>query len=365
MNLSVKNIGKISHADIAINGITVLAGLNGTGKTSVCRALYTALSSFADIDQNVEAQRINSINGIFLGLQHDAFELEVTGVRQRVINYIRKKTTSEIDTAYIRRIISNGGLVLDNELIDSVIDRIKEVKVRDKQVYIEFIAMQNMSRAFHGQMGYLGTANQSVITVSNDKAAITIKTSGKNVSLASCTMLDVEKPLYVETASVLDAAQAYNARLSANSSSIYQFLVPDTQQDESTTLEEFEAYKANRDAMDDLLKDVTHGRLEVDEQSGSFVYREDGINEPINVHNVASGLKLFLMLQRFVENGTLNSKRVLIIDEPEVSLHPEWQIKLAKVLGVAKPRACFGFDAQANGGAHSFEHTQLFFLACY
>ena len=35
MHLSVKNIGKLSEADIDLNGITVIAGENDTGKSTI------------------------------------------------------------------------------------------------------------------------------------------------------------------------------------------------------------------------------------------------------------------------------------------------------------------------------------------
>ena len=37
-------------------------------------------------------------------------------------------------------------------------------------------------------------------------------------------------------------------------------------------------------------------------------------------------------MQRLISNGSFLDDSVLIIDEPETNLHPEWQIKLAKIL---------------------------------
>jgi predicted ATPase len=47
---------------------------------------------------------------------------------------------------------------------------------------------------------------------------------------------------------------------------------------------------------------------------------------------VASGLKNILVIQKMIENGKLNSNTLLIIDEPEVNLHPEWQVKFAEII---------------------------------
>ena len=37
-------------------------------------------------------------------------------------------------------------------------------------------------------------------------------------------------------------------------------------------------------------------------------------------------------MKRLLENGTLHEKGVLILDEPEIHLHPEWQLRYAEIL---------------------------------
>ena len=40
MKFTLNNIARVSHAEIALDGITVLAGGNGTGKSTICRSLH-------------------------------------------------------------------------------------------------------------------------------------------------------------------------------------------------------------------------------------------------------------------------------------------------------------------------------------
>ena len=35
MKLKIENVGKVEYSDIELNGITVIAGYNNTGKTTV------------------------------------------------------------------------------------------------------------------------------------------------------------------------------------------------------------------------------------------------------------------------------------------------------------------------------------------
>ncbi|WP_261786455.1 AAA family ATPase [Fusobacterium nucleatum] len=40
MKLSVENVGILSKIDLEINGITVIAGENDTGKSTISKSLY-------------------------------------------------------------------------------------------------------------------------------------------------------------------------------------------------------------------------------------------------------------------------------------------------------------------------------------
>ena len=49
-------------------------------------------------------------------------------------------------------------------------------------------------------------------------------------------------------------------------------------------------------------------------------------------HNTASGIKQIGIIQILLGNNKLKEDDYLIIDEPEVNLHPEWQFKFAEIL---------------------------------
>lgn len=61
MKLSLKNIGKIGAASIEINGITVIAGENNTGKSTVGKALYSLFCAFYKISDKIREERTESI----------------------------------------------------------------------------------------------------------------------------------------------------------------------------------------------------------------------------------------------------------------------------------------------------------------
>lgn len=61
MKLTLKNIGKIGDASVEINGITVIAGENNTGKSTVGRALFAVFNSFFNIQKQIQNERAEII----------------------------------------------------------------------------------------------------------------------------------------------------------------------------------------------------------------------------------------------------------------------------------------------------------------
>ena len=55
-------------------------------------------------------------------------------------------------------------------------------------------------------------------------------------------------------------------------------------------------------------------------------------SKEISPINVASGIKTFGLIQMLLETNTISPDKILIWDEPENHLHPQWQILFAKLL---------------------------------
>ncbi len=76
---------------------------------------------------------------------------------------------------------------------------------------------------------------------------------------------------------------------------------------------------------------MIHGKLER-LPSGQLSFKDDNLNDFVSIGNVASGMKNFLIIQSLAEKGKLKRNSILLIDEPETNLHPEWHLKFAEVL---------------------------------
>ena len=54
--------------------------------------------------------------------------------------------------------------------------------------------------------------------------------------------------------------------------------------------------------------------------------------DSLRVENEASGKKIFVILRLLMENGCLDNKTIIVFDEPDNHLHPEWQITFCELL---------------------------------
>jgi len=66
------------------------------------------------------------------------------------------------------------------------------------------------------------------------------------------------------------------------------------------------------------------------EDNGSFIFKKE--DKDIELSNVAMGIKYFGILQVLSNSNYLYKGQILILDEPEVHLHPQWQLKLAEII---------------------------------
>jgi predicted ATPase len=87
--------------------------------------------------------------------------------------------------------------------------------------------------------------------------------------------------------------------------------------------------------LDDSLRDI---KAEIDRIiPGTFDFSPDGAyyiqnGMKLNLSNLATGSKMFSIVKMLLERGTLDKNTMLILDEPEAHLHPQWQNAFAEIL---------------------------------
>lgn len=146
MKLSLKNIGKIETASVEINGITVIAGENNTGKSTVGRALFAVFNSFYNIQKQIESERVQNIENLI-----DIMYRNVTNrytrrfdsreIAQKIVAqiYLYKDDTEAVKDLIVKTILQydeNFEKHIDDNSIDEYIVRIKDgLNVADLDIF--------------------------------------------------------------------------------------------------------------------------------------------------------------------------------------------------------------------------------------
>ena len=116
MQLKLKNIGKIKDASINIDGLTIIAGENNTGKSTISKALFAIFNSLFQLEEHIiEAKVVNIISTIF-----------------RSSDLIRFTPDSNL-IEMIRNSITNANI---EESIDEILSLLSEIN-KDEQIPLD------------------------------------------------------------------------------------------------------------------------------------------------------------------------------------------------------------------------------------
>ena len=79
------------------------------------------------------------------------------------------------------------------------------------------------------------------------------------------------------------------------------------------------------------LNNVCSGNIiESNKNTNDFSYKLN--NKELDIKNLSAGLKTFVILKTLLEKGILEENGIIILDEPEIHLHPAWQVIFAELI---------------------------------
>ena len=96
----------------------------------------------------------------------------------------------------------------------------------------------------------------------------------------------------------------------------------------------------------------------VKKQKYMYQFAEDSSKE-LDVASLSTGVKAFLILKQLLLNGNLSDKDVIVLDEPEIHLHPEWQLLYAETIVLLQKKFDFHIVVTTHS-AHFMEALELY-----
>lgn len=342
MKLVLKNIGKVQNATVEINGITVIAGENDTGKSTVGKALFSVFNGLYNFDKKIITEREESIsNQIFVMLRELPFtvyySLDTNELAKKIIAISEKQNNKqELQTIIVDTILRFNSKVsetISKDAIRDTADRIiKILSIQDDEI-LRSVLQKNLDAEFREQVGNVFFKKDSSIQlkIRNENVDISIS-NNKIVNVAHPISLATEA-IYIDDPFVLDELSDVSSpmwfgfprypdhreqlkKCLSNVSNVSNVI------DEIVTNEKF-------DNIYEKISTVCKGNV-VKEKDSSVRYRVGKYR--LDIGNMSTGLKTFAILKSLLTNHHIEMNGTIILDEPEIHLHPEWQLLFAELI---------------------------------
>ena len=336
MKLKISNFAKIEKADINIDGITVICGDNDTGKSTIGKILFSIFSSNYN-----SAKRIRGEKG--LSIINNIAKLQLNpSIVSNFSDFANKCTNEILDTLNIYNIENIKNIIINTipkslislNNIDNVSNEIlKIMSVPYNKLMLEIIS-RYFSNIFCEQINNLFNEN------TDSALELYIKNQKMNIEFKNdeCVKFDsdfniINNAFYIDNPFIINDVSSIIDDVN-NEIDIYYFFLEKTIYDfvSDNNKNVFDSVR-NKEILEkvyDVLNSVMNAKI-INKNKEFYLHYNDN-NTEIKLQNLSAGLKSFVIIKRLLENGSLNEKDVLILDEPEIHLHPKWQLIYAELI---------------------------------
>lgn len=398
MRLSIRNLGKIKEADVTIDGITVIAAPNDTGKSTIGKAAYALTKTFEDFDGRVHDELADAVRE---RIERDLPEgiagsgLGPFGVRAAYFDpdtkkwHVNERPANILATALsssANRISDDGQLcslmqTISSHAVSRNRDDVQKVRVPEngldadnmravadwlvsdapaaRETRKDLLALlaidmhekakelvnRTFSGVFNGQIRNLcGESDSDTVVALHEEQEgdwepqRTVTFAPEGECAAAEPVSDEHRHVYIiDDPNVIGQFDnSYNPALGFvgyrwDLIGACQAALRARKSNTDAGLSASILAKADMRNVIDLLKRSFAGRYDRN-QNGNGVLVKEGLREPAPIGNASMGSKAMLLLRFLVENIIVRKGDILVLDEPEIHLHPEWQITYAHAL---------------------------------
>ena len=353
ITLSIEKYRAIKEASININGITLVAGENGSGKSTISKMLYYIFKISSSynllIGENLKSELDNVLTLIHLVIRDMHSELRVQ--RNQYLSELRK-----LDDRLSREEPSEELL----NLLTTQLDRLKLIVGIQNSEYNSNIRNRRLFYMLEDILKDNNVNNQSISQLVDEvikKVKGIFKSAFKLINSRSDFLLrdELENIFHTDILpSKLEVSELEQILFSLDSNhlgipySIQNTLYIDTPMmlgeysesnhhwNELNKIIKNNAYKDTNKIITNIISnDVLGGDVSYEDDllsTYNFSFRRNADKEIFNLLDCATGIKSFSILQFLLKLGVINNKTLLIFDEPESNLHPQWIVEYARII---------------------------------
>ena len=343
-SISVKDIRAIKEAEVELNGITVLSGENGCGKTTLAKLLYGFIKTSINFDE------------VLLEFFYEKLTTSNELLRDFIPKEQKKIIDSELDD-YLY--LSSNSTNSEDYISNIILPKIKTIrqKYEENEFNLSDTAFSRLLKLYARRVRKFEAEN--VIDLLNDyesfmqsvqQEILELKTSrnlkifnsmfsayfGENTDKWNYSFKEYDSSLIDKKSKTVTFQKSFSEVIYVDVPTVfdnYRILT------NKTPLNELRRILVKNDSIPGnnpiaaIIEETLKGKISRKEDVFSRIFMYTAKNgQSIPLSQAASGLKCFAVLERLFANGSLNEDSLLIVDEPEVHLHPKWIVEYARVL---------------------------------
>jgi predicted ATPase len=357
MNLRMNNFAKIEQIDIKLDGITVLVGENNTGKSTAGKALFSIFNALEDVENKIKKQRMNEMGETCRSvIQEYASDMNNSERRVNARRYRFYSCSEKISEDCMNQYWKTGNFA-ENQVLPLItkdleqcwdIERMEsgEAKLQElaKQIYDAFVPMIELpekeilkevitryfQQVFHGQINSLCGEEK--------EASIELLIKGKTVKARfrenECFDFFSEVQLlhqviYIDNPFVMDELNG-GGSINVTERHLIKLLMKEDGDIMDGIVGSVIA-KERIDMVYQLLSGVVDGDI-VRTNQDEYYIKTELLRDSLSTKNLSTGMKSFVILKLLLKKGLIKEQDILVLDEPEIHLHPQWQIVYAELI---------------------------------
>lgn len=350
--LHIKDFRAIKQADIQINGVTVVAGVNGSGKSTLSKLLYYAFRNANSFDELV-VQYINeqlrpyfNVLDQLSSIYYYSHQSQINGrsFNRRILRRDYYLSNMEEVTSFMKeirelcnRFVELDGL-MESEKSSSIPMRLymilrSTLKNTDTKQTLKQMLDELVHRiSEHIQKAQMMVAERPYKILRNSIESSFDVSIPKNVALLEFgdyilgeKVSNVPLPHYIKKVAYIDTPMVIGLETYAGQPTYWK---------ELNDLIKLPPKRGYKRSLNNFIKEnILKGDASFDHDlfSGGFKYKRlDG--DEFDLLECATGIKSFSLLQMLLKNRFLDENTLLIIDEPEAHLHPQWIVEYARLI---------------------------------
>lgn len=334
MKVKLMNIGKVGLAKLDTDGLSIVSGNNCCGKTTLVRALYTIINSYANIESKITSLKVDRIVKLTIRWFDNSISMSNLSHLKEIKREFINSMGITIEGYHSGNIICDKTLIAmvdwanqlyeysykftKNEDNNKLFELMNNALNATDSEYITNIINENL--ASNGNINSVISDEEATIIINNEVLTIKNNKVVKNsISLAS--LKNIQVPIYYNFCS--------ESRL-INEECVKKLNDLPMIRNIDTLSETFKVDEITKDKLLKLIESSINGHIVT--YHGELKFKDTEKDRLLSIPYMGSSLFIFAMIARLIENNSLKRGSTLILDAPVANLHRDWYEYLTKVL---------------------------------